>query len=76
MHEAILLLAGRILPFDQRGAEVFPIVLSGRTKLGLPVSEFDTLIASVARSHGAVLATRDISGFEYCGIRIVNPWAA
>lgn len=76
VHEAILLFAGRILPFDQRAAEVFPIVLSGRTKLGRPVSEFDALIASVARSHGAILATRDISGFEHCGIRIVNPWTA
>ncbi len=76
VHDALLLFTGRTLPFDQRAAEAFPAILNARTKSGRPVSKFDALIASVARSRAAVLATRDTSGFEHCGIRIVNPWKA
>ena len=34
----------------------------------------DCMIAAIARAHGAAVATRDISGFENCGIEIINPW--
>ena len=75
VQHVLHLFTGRILPFDEDAAGAFPVIVSGRVKLGRPVSNFDALIASIARSRGAALATRDISGFEYCGIRIVNPWA-
>lgn len=72
---ALLLFTGRILSFDEDAANEFPAIVAGRVKLGRPVSNFDALIASIARSRGAALATRDIRGFEHCGIRVVNPWA-
>jgi predicted nucleic acid-binding protein len=34
------------------------------------------MITSVARSHGASVITRDISGFEGCGLTVINPWTA
>jgi predicted nucleic acid-binding protein len=44
--------------------------------IGRPISEFDAQIAAIARVHGAALATRDVAGFEGCGIEIINPWAS
>jgi predicted nucleic acid-binding protein len=32
------------------------------------------MIASIARLHGAKIATRNTSDFEDCGIEMVNPW--
>ena len=32
------------------------------------------MIAAIARVHGASVATRDIYGFDNCGIEVINPW--
>jgi len=32
------------------------------------------MIAGIARSHGASLATRNVRDFEDCGIRLIDPW--
>jgi toxin FitB len=42
--------------------------------MGRPISQFDAMIASIALSRRAAVATRDIRDFEHCGVRIVNPW--
>jgi len=34
------------------------------------------MIAAVARTQGASVVTRDSSGFEGCGVAVVNPWQA
>jgi predicted nucleic acid-binding protein len=34
------------------------------------------MIAAIARSRRAVLATRNVSDFQDCGLRIIDPWAA
>jgi predicted nucleic acid-binding protein len=66
--------AGRILPFDEAAARAFPEIAAARRAQGRPISEFDAPIAAIARSRGAVLATRNIAHFEGCGLRLVNPW--
>jgi toxin FitB len=66
--------AGRILPFDEESARAFPQIAAGRRRQGHPISEFDAQIASIARSRGAVLATRNTADFEGCNVRLVNPW--
>jgi hypothetical protein len=66
---------GRILPFDRESARVFPKIVAGREALGRPISQFDAMIASIARSRGAAVATRNTKDFEHCGVRIINPWA-
>jgi predicted nucleic acid-binding protein len=34
----------------------------------------DALIAAIALTSGATLATRNIPDFEHCGFPLVNPW--
>jgi hypothetical protein len=34
------------------------------------------MIAAIARVHGVPVATRDIGGFEGCGLILINPWHA
>ena len=38
-----------------------------------PISQSDAMIAAIARSHHAVVATRNTNDFELCGIRVVDP---
>lgn len=65
----------RILPFDSQSATCYGEVASSRRAAGLPISEFDCQIASITRSHNAVLVTRNVSDFYETGIEIVNPWS-
>jgi len=68
--------AGRILPFDEEAAHLFPQIVANRERAGRPISQFDALIASCARFRRAAIATCNTADFEGCGIRIVNPWTA
>jgi predicted nucleic acid-binding protein len=42
--------------------------------MGKPVSQFDAMIAGIARSRGASLATRNVKDFADCGINVIDPW--
>ena len=66
--------SGRVLAFDGEAAAVFAKVVAGRKSGRRPISQFDAMIAAIARSRGAAVATRDASDFRDCGIRVVNPW--
>jgi predicted nucleic acid-binding protein len=68
--------AGRILPFDEDAARAFAEIVAARDALGRPISQFDGMIAAIARSRRAALATRNVSDFRDCGLRIADPWAA
>jgi len=65
---------GRILSFDEDSARVLSKIVTGRETAGRPISQFDAMIAAIARSRGAAVATRHINHFEHCGIRVINPW--
>lgn len=67
--------AGRILPFDEEAARAFAEIAAGRRSQGRPIAEFDAQIAAIVRCRRAILATRNTSDFEGCGIRLVNPWS-
>jgi toxin FitB len=67
--------AGRILPFDEEAARVFPEIAVRRRAQGRPIADLDAQIAAIALSRSAILATRKTADFEGCGIRLVNPWA-
>ena len=65
---------GRILPFDSDAAEAFVELAAARRQSGRPIAQADAQIAAIAFSRGAVLATRNVSDFAGCGIKIINPW--
>jgi hypothetical protein len=65
---------GRILPFDEASARVFPKIVARRDAIGRPISQFDAVIASVCRSRNASIATRNVADFDHCGLSIINPW--
>ena len=60
---------GRILPFDEESARI----VSSRDSAGHPISQFDAMIAAIARSHRATVSTQNTSDFVDCGITIVDP---
>jgi predicted nucleic acid-binding protein len=66
---------GQILPFDEDAAPAFAKIVAARDAAGRPISQFDAMIAAIARFHHAPVATRNIDDFEHCGIQIINPWA-
>jgi predicted nucleic acid-binding protein len=34
------------------------------------------MIAAIAKARGAVVVTRDLGGFDGCGVTLVDPWEA
>lgn len=67
---------GRVLPFDAAAAVAYGEIYAARRRAGRATATIDLMIAAVARSQNASVATRDISGFEGCGVAVVNPWQA
>jgi predicted nucleic acid-binding protein len=66
--------AGRVLPFDGAAARRYAEVVMRRRRVGRPIEGYDALIAAAALAAGAVVATRDVGGFEECGLELINPW--
>lgn len=64
----------RVLPFDGSAAREFGLIVAARRRLGRPISHADAQIAGIARSRGAVVATRNTGDFEDCGVEVVDPW--
>ena len=67
---------GRILPFDEQAARAFAKIVAARDAADHPISQFDAMIAAIARSCRASVATRNAGDFENCGIQVINPWTA
>jgi hypothetical protein len=64
----------RVFGFDSRAADAFAVLAAARENAGHPLRGFDGLIAAIAASRGMAIATRDVRGFEDCGIDVINPW--
>ena len=65
---------GRTLVFDEESARAFAKIVAGRDASGRPISQFDAMIAAIARARGAAVATRNVEDFRDCGVRVVDPW--
>ena len=64
-----------ILPFDSEAARQYAVIRAARRAMGREIGIADCMIAAIARVNVAAIATRDIGGFQHCGIEVVNPWA-
>ncbi len=71
VHEAF---TGRIFPFDEDAALLCGNLANMREKVGMTADPVDLMIASIAKSHNASIATRNIKDFSGCGIILINPW--
>ena len=67
--------AGRLLSFDNDAADIYAAIAVSRRSAGKQISQFDAMIAAVARSTGAALATRNVKDFVDCGVAVIDPWA-
>ncbi len=67
---------GRILPFDAPAARFYGDIMSHRKAIGRPMSTFDGQIASIAKSTGFSLATRNVKDFKECNIEVINPFSS
>lgn len=66
--------ASRVLPFDEAAADAYALILAERRRMGRPTGIADAMIAGIARSRGARLATRNVRDFADCGIALIDPW--
>ena len=70
-------IAERVLPFNGATAAHYAEIVVARRQAGNPIEAFDALIAATALAAGAGVATRDIAGFQGCGLRtLIDPWNA
>ncbi len=65
---------GRVLAFDEQAATPYAEIVTGRERLGRPISVPDAQIAAICRATSAALATRNTGDFEATGIELINPW--
>jgi toxin FitB len=64
----------RIAAFDTDAAQAAAVLMSKRQQKGRSGDLLDAMIAGIALSHHATLATRNTLHFEDLTIPIVNPW--
>jgi len=68
---------GRCLPFDERAADCYAMVVAERVRAGRPVSTEDAQIAAIAITNGLPLVTRNAKDFDHiAGLTVINPWSA
>ena len=67
-------LSNRILALDQMAAATAAQLAADRQRSGRPVDLRDTLIAGIAQSRRATIATRNARHFEGLDVPVVDPW--
>jgi predicted nucleic acid-binding protein len=70
------LYGGRVLSFDQSAAAHYARLTVARERRGHRMQQMDALIAAIAATHGASIATRDMRGFASLGLDLINPFEA
>ncbi len=67
---------GQVLGLDGAAAAAFGRLAAARERLGRRMEPMDALIAGIAASHGAMIATRDTADFDGLGLELINPFEA
>ena len=68
------LCGNRILAFDRAAAEALATMQAEAKAYDVKLA--DAQIASIAKTHGFSVATRDVKPFQFLGVEVVNPWDA
>ena len=68
-------LAGRVALLDRAAAEAAGVLAARRRMAGRSIDVHDTLIAGIALTRRAVVATRNVKHYQDVETGIVNPWA-
>ena len=68
------LFLGRILPFDSAASIAYARLMVRREQIGRRIAQMDAMIAAIALTHGATLASRDTRDFADIGLELVNPF--
>ncbi len=66
--------AGRVLFFDNSAADAYAGIAAKRHQIGHPISQFGAMVAPIAYSRGAQVATRNTKDFKACGVTLIDPW--
>ena len=65
---------GHVLNFDSPAAAAYARLLHLRKSNGLSTAQSDLMIAAIALSIGAAVATRNLTDFQAAGLAVINPW--
>ena len=65
----------RIFPFTEQAALIYGALMGETTRAGRPMSVPDAMIAAIAKTYRARLATRNLADFEGSGLQLISPWA-
>jgi predicted nucleic acid-binding protein len=64
----------RILPLDYEAAMEAARIGAEREQRAQPIDVKDTLIAGIALSRNAAIATRNVRHFDDLPVEVINPW--
>jgi hypothetical protein len=72
--EEVLVRQGVVLPYDEAAARAYAALRERAHAMGRGLSVEDGMIAAICAAHGATLATRNLTDFDFLRLPIVNPW--
>jgi predicted nucleic acid-binding protein len=67
--------AGRLLPVDASVALAWGRMMAEAEARGRAMPVLDALLAATAATRRLVLVTRNLTHFEGCGVKVLNPWS-
>ena len=72
--QVLALFQPRILPFDEAAAKTYAELIAAARARGHAIGILDGQIASIAKTHGFAVATKDTMPFEAAGLTVISPW--
>lgn len=66
--------SGRIFSYDEEAAYRYGEIAAKCESSGINTDAVDLMIAVIAKSQRAAIATRNVKDFSGCGVEIINPW--
>jgi len=66
--------AGRVFSFDESAAVIYGPLTTKTLQAGWNMAVEDLMIAAIAMTHGAAVATRNLRDFQHTGLTVQNPF--